>query len=280
MNFLRAYAAAAARWPGGHRSLELDTSWGRTHVLEAGAGDAPPVVLLHGDGATATAWASVAAELSGNFRVLAPDQPGNPGRSSISRPFRTTSDLVSWLGELLAETSGGPVHLAGHSAGAHLALSYALERPDRLVSLSLLDPTFCFAGLSPRYLLHALPILVRPTPPRVRRFLGWEAQGRVLEPRWLEAYVQGATAFDRTPIVRTRRPRTERLTGLRVPLLVVLAGLSRAHDPVRIAHGVGSTLPAATVVDIPEATHHTMPVLDADVLAAAMAAHIAGTARS
>ncbi|MDP9459130.1 MAG: alpha/beta hydrolase [Actinomycetota bacterium] len=76
------------------------------------------MVLLHGDGATATAWASVAAELFGRFRVLAPDQPGNPGRSSSSRPFRTTSDLMSWLDELLASVSRGPVHLAGHSSGA------------------------------------------------------------------------------------------------------------------------------------------------------------------
>ncbi len=237
------------------------------------------MVLLHGDGATATAWASVAAELFGRFRVLAPDQPGNPGHSSSSRPFRTTSDLVSWLDKLLTSVSRGPVHLAGHSSGAHRALAYALEPPQQLTSLSLLDPTLCFAGMSPWYLVHALPALVRPTPARVRRFLAWETRGRVLDPRWLVTYAQGATAFERTPIVPTRRPEPGRLAGLTIPLLVVVAGNGRAHDPARVARNARSVLPAATVVELPGATHHTMPVLDADVLAGAMTAHMAGTAR-
>lgn len=273
MAFLDSYDAAAHRWPGS--ALEVPTSWGRTHVLTAGPPTGPTVVLLHGDGATATAWAAVATELAG-LRALAPDQPGNPGRSSSSRPFRTTADLVAWLDELMTEVAGGPVHLVGHSAGAHLALSYALEHGGGLASLVLLDPTFCFAGMSPRYLVHALPTLVRPTPAAVRRFLAWETRGRTLDPAWVEAYVQGATAFDRTPIVRTRRPPTARLAGLTVPTLVVVAGRSRTHDPATVARRARSVLPHATVTELPHATHHTMPVLDAPELAAAIRAHVTG----
>lgn len=67
MDFSEAYATAAARWPTGTESLDVPTSWGRTHVLAAGPAGASPVVLLHGDGATATAWAGVAAVLAGRF---------------------------------------------------------------------------------------------------------------------------------------------------------------------------------------------------------------------
>lgn len=248
-------------------------------MLTAGPDSGPTAVLLHGDGATATAWAGVAGELSDRFRVLAPDQPGNPGLSSADRSFRTTADLVSWLGELLGTVGTCPVHLAGHSAGAHLALSFALDQGARLASLSLLDPTFCFTGMSPRYLLRAIPTLVRPTPAGVRRFLAWETQGRAPDPVWVDAYIAGATGFDRTPIVRTHRPAADRLAGLSVPLLVVVAGRSRTHDPVRLARNVRAVLPGATVVDVPGATHHTMPVLDAAELSVAMAAHMAAATR-
>jgi pimeloyl-ACP methyl ester carboxylesterase len=274
MDFTEAYAAAAARWPAGTDALDVPTSWGRTHVLAAGPAGAIPTVLLHGGGATATAWASVARELSGRFRVLAPDQPGSPGRSTSSRPFRTTADQAAWLGELIEALDVGPVHLVGHSAGAHLALSAALEGSPTPASLSLLDPTACFAGFSPRYLLHAVPHLVRPTPPRVRRFLAWETRGRALDPAWLEVAVRGSTEFESTPVVRTRRPPRARLAGLTTPTLVLVAGRSRAHDPSRVARSAQSLLPAAAVVELPMASHHTIPVLDAGEIAAAVGDHV------
>ena len=273
MGFDESYDTAAARWPEGTTSLDVPTSWGRTHVLAAGPDGAPALVLLHGGDGTATAWADVARELSGRFRVLAPDQPGSPGRSASSRPFRRTSDLTAWLAELTAALDVGPVHLAGHSAGAHLALSAALDGVPA-ASLSLLDPTACFAGFSPRYLLHALPTLVRPTPAGVRRFLAWETGGRELDPAWLDVYVRGSTEFASTPIVRTRRPPRAQLARLAVPTLVLVAGRSRAHDPSRVARTARSLLPDATVVELPGASHHTVPVLDAAEIAAAIGDHV------
>jgi pimeloyl-ACP methyl ester carboxylesterase len=278
MEFAEAYAAAAARWPTGTGSLDVPTSWGRTHVLAAGPAGATPLVLLHGGGATATAWAGVARELSGRFRVFAPDQPGSPGRSTVERRFRSTTELTAWVRELVEALGVGPVRLVGHSSGAHLALSCALERPGTVTSLVLVDPTACFAGFSARYLLHAAPHLVRPTPDRVRRFLAWETRGRALDPAWLEVCVRGSTEFDSAPIVPTRRPARVRLARLSTPTLVLVAGRSRAHDPSRVARNVRALLPDATVVELPAASHHTLPVLDAGEVAAAVTEHVGRSA--
>ncbi|MFW3171247.1 alpha/beta fold hydrolase [Geodermatophilus sp. CPCC 206100] len=273
MTFAERYDVAAARWPRGSSAVDVPTSWGRTHVLVAGPAGADPVVLLHGGGATATVWSGVAGALAGRFRVLAPDQPGDPGRSAVARPIRATADLTAWLTELLAALGTGPVHLVGHSAGAHLALTAALAGSCPVSSLVLLDPTACFAGFSPRYLMHAVPVLVRPTPARVRRFLAWETGGRPVDPDWLDLYVAGATAFPRGRLVRTRRPSRAGLAGLRVPTLVVVAGRSRAHDPGRVARSARALLPSVRVVEMAGATHHTVPDLDAAEIAAAIAGH-------
>src|SRR3712207_3000899 len=122
MSFLSSYAVAADRWPRGTDSTEWATGWGTTHVLAAGSPEGERVLLLHGDGATATAWAGVAEVLCDRYRVVAPDQPGNPGRSGSDRRFRSTADLVSWVDELTGRLGDRAVHLVGHSAGAHLAL--------------------------------------------------------------------------------------------------------------------------------------------------------------
>ena len=273
MRFDDSYEQAAARWPAGTASSEVPTSWGTTRVRTAGPAEAPAVLLLHGDGATATAWADLAAGLAGRYRLLAPDQPGNPGRSSATRPFRSTADLVSWVAEVQAACGAEVRHLAGHSAGAHLALSYALASGGRLATLTLLDPTFCFTGMSPRYLVHALPTLVRPTERGVRRFLAWETRGRTVPPAWRDTYVYGAVDRDRSPVVRTRRPRREQLAALLVPTLVVVAADSRAHHAARLARNA-TALSRVTIVNVPGATHHTMPLLDAEAIAAAMVGHL------
>ena len=277
MTFAESYAAAARRWPAGTTSLDVPTSFGSTHLLTAGPAGAPTVLLLHGGGATATAWADLAGELAGRYRLLAPDQPGDLGLSGSSRPPRSTADLVSWVAELRAALGTGRWHVVGHSAGAHLGLHVALADPDGVRTLTLLDPTAVVAGFSPRYLVHALPGLLRPTSRRVRRALAWETGGRELPEAWVDAHVRGATEEARGPVVRTRRAGAARLAALSVPTLVVVGGSSRAHDPDRVARRAAA-VSGATVVRLAGATHHTLPLLDAPAVAAALGRHLSSSA--
>jgi pimeloyl-ACP methyl ester carboxylesterase len=274
VTFAESHAAAADRWPAGTTSTEVPTSWGTTHLLMAGPTDAPVVLLLHGGGATATVWADLAVELVPQHRLLAPDQPGDAGLSSRAGAPRSTADLVAWLTELSGAFGRGPWHVVGHSAGAHLGLSAALDHPAGIQTLTLLDPTAVVTGFSPRYLAHGLPGLLRPSEARIRRFLTWETGGRELPEPWVDAYLRGATEPGRGPLVRTRRPDRRRLSTLCVPTLVIVAGSSRAHDPDRLVRRA-SALPGTEVVRLPGATHHTLPLLDAPAVAVALRAHLA-----
>jgi pimeloyl-ACP methyl ester carboxylesterase len=103
--FARAYADAVARWPVPVTAQTAATDFGATHVLACGAG--PAVVLLPGGGATAVAWAGVAAELSRGHRVVAVDPVGQPGLS-------TTPVLVLMAGRSQAHDPG---RVAARAAG-------------------------------------------------------------------------------------------------------------------------------------------------------------------
>ncbi|MFJ5043445.1 alpha/beta fold hydrolase [Streptomyces sp. NPDC088719] len=256
-----------ARWPEGTTTSHIRTPYGTTHVTSHGpaGAPAPPVVLLPGGGATSTVWHAQAAHLGRERRVHAVDLIGEPGRSTPGeRPIRTVADLTGWLGAVLEALSAGadgrrPV-LAGHSYGAWIALHHALHAdPRHLAGLVLVDPTQCFTGFRPGYLLHALPLLLRPTPRRARAFLAWETSGADLDADWLRLYEEGA----RFPAVRPvtgPRPGRAALRELAVPTLVLLAGHGRALDPARTARAVGRTLPGAATYTIPGATHHTLPL--------------------
>jgi pimeloyl-ACP methyl ester carboxylesterase len=155
--------------------------------------------------------------------------------------------------------------IAGHSYGAWLALRYALRAPARVSHLVLLDPTTCLAPLSLAYRLRSIPLFTRPSAGRARRLLAWETRGRPLDPDWLAVAATGAD-LGRPQIVLPRVPAPAELAGLAMPVLVVVAARSRAHDPALITARARERLPGVTVETLAQATHHTIPTEDADEL--------------
>ncbi|MEN3541189.1 alpha/beta fold hydrolase [Microbispora sp. ZYX-F-249] len=259
--FLAAYdAVLAARWPASTESGAVSTPYGTTHVNSVGPADAPPVVLLHGGGTTSTVWFATATALGGAYRVHAVDTVGDAGRSVAGgRAIRTVDDQMAWLDAVLDGLGASAVSLCGHSYGAWSALHYAAHAPGRVRALVLVDPTNCFTGFSPRYLLRALPMLLRPTVRRRRAFLDWETGGAALDETWLRLYDRAADF----PTARPRtgpRPAPEALRTLRLPVLLLLAGRGRAHDAGRVAASAAALLPRLETALLPGATHHTLPL--------------------
>ncbi|WP_409462253.1 alpha/beta fold hydrolase [Amycolatopsis sp. GA6-003] len=82
----------------------------------------PPVLLLHGLGATGAVWDGLAGLL--DRRLLAPDLPGHGGSSRL--PEYTFEALAAAVAEALDER--GPVVVLGHSLGGVLALELASGR--------------------------------------------------------------------------------------------------------------------------------------------------------
>ncbi|MEE1746078.1 MULTISPECIES: alpha/beta fold hydrolase [unclassified Streptomyces] len=250
----------AAAWPAGTTYSRVTTPYGTTRVNSCGPADAPPLVLLPGGGATSTVWYAQAAHLGRTHRVHAVDLIGDPGRSVAGEyPIRTVRDLTSWLDGVLDGLGADRTALGGHSYGAWVALQYALHAPHRVPKLVLVDPTQCFAGFRPGYLLHALPMLIRPAARRTRAFLAWETGGAALDPAWLRLR-DAAAGFPSTRPVTGPRPTPEALSRLDVPTLLLLAGRGRAHDPARVAATANRLLPRVTTATIPGATHHTLPL--------------------
>ena len=206
MAFTEAYQALLARWPGPVQEATVPTVYGPTRVNIAGPEGQPPLVLLPGGGATSTAWFAVAKDLVRHRRVYAIDLMGDAGLSrNTGTPLRTTADLLAWLDAVTDHLGLRLFDLGGHSYGGWLALTYALHAPQRIRKLALLDPTGCFAGFSPRYLAHALPLLAKATPKRARKLVAWEARGQKVDEGWLGRLPRTTACRPSTP-PRPRRP--------------------------------------------------------------------------
>ena len=111
------------------------------HLYDArGEGALPTVVVLHGISSAATAFAPVIQRLRPHVRrVLAPDAPGHGFSSGPFEPL-TPDSLFASMRELLDAELDEPAILYGNSLGGGLALSYALERPERVRGVFLSSP--------------------------------------------------------------------------------------------------------------------------------------------
>ncbi|WP_260615823.1 alpha/beta fold hydrolase [Streptomyces sp. WAC05292] len=255
--FSAAYDALLARWPAGTEELDVPTPFGTTRVHAHGPAGAPPVLLLPGGGATGAVWFRTAAALGAAHRVLAADILGDAGRSvPQGRPLRTTDDLMAWLDALLDGLGADRAHLVGHSYGAWIALSHALRRPDRVDRLVLLDPTQCFAGFRPGFLLRSLPVLLRPTAARALAYVDRETAGTATDPEYKRLFACAAEAFAGQRPVTGRRPDP---SALRAPLLVLLAERSAAHRAGAVAARARAAVPHAGVETLPGLTHFALP---------------------
>ncbi|MEU2056856.1 alpha/beta fold hydrolase [Streptomyces bungoensis] len=271
--FRVAYDRVLAKWPADHEALTVATPFGATRVNACGPRDAPPLLLLPGGGgATSVSWYAQAADLARVRRVYAADLPGAPGLGApaADRHPRTVADLAAWLDGLLDGLGAPSADLGGHSYGAWIALHYALRAPTRVRRLCLLDPTQCFAGYKAAYLLSALPMLLRPTPRRVRAFLRWETgmgappagakprAGETLDPDWLRLQ-EAAAGFPAARPVTGPRPAPEALRGLAAPVLLLVAANSRTHDPGEVLAAAGRVLPRGESEVLPDISHHALP---------------------
>lgn len=130
----------------------------RTHYLEAGPPDGPPVVLLHGLGATNASLLPLVTDLASDYRVLAPDLPGfgatHAWRGRYDAPF-----FSDWLDGLLTELGVDRAVVGGNSLGGRIALEYALRHPARVRGLIGLAPAMAF-----RRLRHFVPLAMVARP--------------------------------------------------------------------------------------------------------------------
>lgn len=108
------------------------------HYLQAGAGDALPVVLLHGYAETSHMWRPLMPKLAGTHVVIAPDLRG-AGQSSKPESGYDKKTLAQDIHALVQKLGYPKVRIVGHDIGLMVAYAYAAQYPDEVDSIVLMD---------------------------------------------------------------------------------------------------------------------------------------------
>ena len=108
----------------------------RLHYRRAGQG--PLVMLLHGWPQTGYCWRHLIGPLAADYTVVAPDLRGY-GRSDKPRDGYDKRSMAADVRALVAHLGFDRVALVAHDRGARVAHRYAVDAPDEVDALVVMD---------------------------------------------------------------------------------------------------------------------------------------------
>ncbi|MEU6156284.1 alpha/beta fold hydrolase [Actinosynnema sp. NPDC047251] len=229
------YREVWATCPEPDEVLDVPTSFGPTRVYRFGSvGES--LVLLPGMAATAAGWGAELARYADGHTVYAVDTLGEPGLSVQTAPIRTAVDRGLWVHEVVAGLGLARAHLVGASTGGWHATAAAVHAPQRVASVSLLDPTAVTVGFGFGVLWRA----------PLTRVLGWEWFLRWAGPgEDFRLVLAGIAEYRARPAPQV--PFGDALRPVRVPVLAIFGRHSTVHNGERAARRMREFVPHAEV---------------------------------
>ena len=204
-----------------------DTGEGRTHLLTAGESSNPPVLVFQGGNVTNPVTLSWVQALADDYYLIAPDTPGQLGKTTVE----LSGGFGSWVENLLDTLDVDSAAMVGISHGAGVVLEAAVDVSDRIDAAALVVPAGFGTALSLTLLRIVLPSLGYRVLPRQ-----WLLH-RALAPMFTqpipaveEVVLETVGTALRTGDLRAEFPgpdELEALAAFEAPTLVVTA----EHDP-------------------------------------------------
>lgn len=243
------------------------------HYKKFGSGE-PVFILLHGFGASLFSWREVTAPLAEIGTVIAYDRPAfglteRPMEWEGESPYSQEAQIELVIG-LMDALGVEKAILVGNSAGGTISMLTALQYPERVESLILVDPAVYAGGGAPAW---SRPLLKTPQMNRVGPLFARQIQTRgpeLVEVAWhdpgkitpdvMEGYQKPLRIenWDKALWYLTVSSResglAERLDELTLPILVITGDDDRivpTEQSVRLA----GELPNARLVVIPQSGH-------------------------
>lgn len=256
--------------PEGMRLVE--TTSGPLMVLDTGPPANPakpistPIVLIHGTAGSINWWDDVIPLLEAGHRVVAIDMLGYGGSSKPESDYsvETQAGLIS---QVLARLGVSRAVVAGHSLGGDVTTALAVNSPDLVSGVVLIDtaPDTSFGGLSGTAKAIKIPIfgqaLWRITPDAlIRKNLqqafvpGFDVPDKFVDDVRAMTFPAYRKSLDSAGDFADGNPLNDRLEKTGDPLLVIF-GEEDEFYPARETISAYATVPGVKTLLIPGVGH-------------------------
>lgn len=255
----RAYTELMASLPDPDGVLDVRTAYGTTRVVRwDGVEPGAPVVLLAGRSSGAPMWAENLPDWIGKRTVYALDPLGDAGMSSQRVPLGRFEDQADWISQTLTGLGVDRAHVVGHSFGGANAAILAVTHPERVVTLTLLEPVIVVQPLSASVFFWAA-LTQLPVPQawkdRALAEIGGTTVEEVRERTPMSVLIDTATAEYSAAVPTPRTLTDDEWRTLTMPVRVDIAGRQSLAGGDEAASRLRTLLPGAAISVWPEATH-------------------------
>lgn len=260
--YLDAYSDALGTLPEPTAVHDIPTGHGAVRVYEWSTGRAreeTPVLLAPGRSSGVPMWSENLPALIAERRVLAFDALGDAGLSAQTVPFSSFGDLAGPVDDVVRALAPDGVHVVGHSFGGATAAAYALRFPERVVTLTLLEPVFTLArpsaGMLAWAMVGSLPFL--PAGLRAKalgKIGGVEEDPTTFRDDPTARMIAAASEHYTTALPQPATLTDDELAQLTMPVYVAIASDDSLAGGVDAAKRAAQ-LPRGTVLTWPDTTH-------------------------
>jgi pimeloyl-ACP methyl ester carboxylesterase len=241
------------------------------HVVHDGPRQGPPLLLIHGSGASGVTWSPMVPALSGRHHVITVDLPGC-GKSTASPTYEVPAQARR-VAAVLDDLGLRGVAVAGHSSGGYVATALAEQRPDLVGSLALISTGPSLDAFLPQPLILTL-VLAPPLGPllwasrsdaMIRKGITATTVRHVDIPAALITETRGITYRGMRKVLRRNREYVaeqsvpQRLAGAGVPVLVIFGAADPRWDPASARQY--DVVPGARIELLPGVGH--VPLIEA-----------------
>ena len=232
---------------------------GQLRYSTSGTGE--PVVLIHGLGLDAAMWDAQWPALQQEFLAIRYDLRGFGASSIPTGPYSHADDLLGLLEFLEAR----PAHVVGLSMGGRMALRFALDQPQAVKSLTLIDPALEGFPWSESWTRQMDPILAAAAKGDVRTARQLWLSHALFAPARRDPRVAAALSamVERYSVWhwhsadlmrRSASPAIKCLAAVSCPTQVILGELD-LPDFKEIAQRLAAEIPGATLHTIADTGH-------------------------
>jgi len=264
----RKYGSAASRFAKWEPGL-------RVHYRDEGKQDGPVLVLIHGSNASLHTWEQWVGILGKDYRIISLDLPGHGLTGNNPAGVYDSASYVRVVDRLLTQLNVDKAVIGGNSMGGGVSWAYALEHPEKVEALLLVDasgqPNARSGEMPLGFRLMRMPVIkeaARFIAPRsifessVKTSMSVQSgiDDKLIDRYWeLNRYPGNRTAtMQRFSSSKSMASGTkERLSTIKVPVLI-LWGAEDNLIPVTAAKWFAEAMPQAKLIIYPNVGHIPM----------------------
>jgi pimeloyl-ACP methyl ester carboxylesterase len=127
------YQEFLINWKVPYREIDVDTSFGKTHVIRTGTGkNKRNFVIISGNGSNSSIIPPILLRDYQDFNIFLIDVPGQPGKSRPTKLPKNGKEFSDWLNESFKALHIDKASVLGLSLGGWMLQSFLNYHPDRI----------------------------------------------------------------------------------------------------------------------------------------------------